>query len=236
MQLNARSAAWPCAAAAVLCLPASPAVAAFEDVGNEAGHALVTFGTVMIGLFFAAGAFAWLKALFTRGPRALLGLQKTAVPPFENVVFYRRGQFIRVLTPGMHWVPTTHCHLIRVDMRPEAVQIAQGTVTTDRIPVVLRCLVRIQLRDPKAAVESASNYRAELQARLQSLTKKIGEEHSLRDLHSEQEALNAKAKDRAAKVLGPMGVECLDFELMQTEASNKLPELESREFGFRAGA
>jgi hypothetical protein len=234
--MKARCAAWPCAAAAALCLASGPARAAFEDAANDAGHALVTFGTVMVGLFFAAGAFAWLKALFTRGPKALLGLQKIAVPPFENVVFYRRGRFVRVLTPGMHWVPTTHCHLIRVDMRPEAVQIAQGTVTTDRIPVVLRCLVRIQLRDPKAAVESASNYRAEVQAWLQSLTKKAGEEHSLKDLHSEQETVNAKAKDRAATVLSSMGVECLDFELMQTEASNKLPELESREFGFRAGA
>jgi len=152
------------------------------------------------------------------------------------VVLYRRGAFARVLAPGMHWIPTTHCHLIRVDMRPEAVQIAQGTVTTDRVPVVLRCLVRIQLRDPKAAVESSSNYRAEVQARLQSLAKRLGEEHTLRDLHSEQAELNARAKARGAEMLKPMGIECLDFELMQTEASNKLPELESRELGFRAGA
>jgi regulator of protease activity HflC (stomatin/prohibitin superfamily) len=52
-------------------------------------------------------------------------------------------------------------NLIRIDMRPAVLQIAQGLVTSDQLLANLRCMVRIQVKDPKAVIEGTRNYRDE---------------------------------------------------------------------------
>jgi hypothetical protein len=184
----------------------------------------------MIALFI--GAWAWVVVFFKKGPKALLGHTEIVVHHFENAVVYNKGAFNRILQPGVHWLRLRSPLLIGVDMRPEVFQIAQGVVTSDRFPAVLRCAVRIQVRNPRAAIESGQNYRNEVYARLQSVVKMIGKKRSLKELHADHDELNAIAQKNATSAIVDIGCECIGFELLQTDSPAGPPDLESNKIGF----
>src|SRR5262249_12016101 len=154
------------------------------NLGDAAGGAFV--GILVIALI--VGAWAWIVLLLKRGPRAFFGYEQVIVHPFESVVLYKRGVFNRILSPGIHWIWWKNAHhLIRIDMRPAVFQIVQGLVTSDQLLANLRCMARIQVRDPKAVVEGTQNYRDEVSGQLQSVVKGIGKHRTFRDLHLNQD-------------------------------------------------
>ena len=122
--------------------------------------------------------------------------------------------------------------MLKVDMRPEVVQIAQGTITSDHFPILLRCVARIQVKDPRAVIESAQNYRNEVCVRLQSVVKLIGNQRSFRDIHLNHESFNVTAQRHATQAIADIGCECIGFELLQAESSRSLADLEDKKIGF----
>lgn len=215
-------------------LASIPLILAARSAQAEAIGPVDGFAFTMLALFLLAGAWWWLVVLLKKGPRALLGRERMVVNAFESVVAYRDGAFERVLTPGIHWVNPRHAQFIKVDLRPEVFQIAQGTTTADRMAANLRCTARVQIRDPRAAVERAKDYRAEVYASLQSIIKKMGEERTLRELLMRQDEFNAAAKALATQSVSAVGVECVGFELLHAESSSQLPDLETKDVGFRS--
>ena len=186
----------------------------------------------VIGIFLLIGAWAWIMILVKRGPWALLGYDPVVVHKFETVVVYKNGTFNRILPPGMHWIRMKDPQLIRVDTRPEVCQIAQGTITSDRVPVTLRCVARFQISDAKTAVEATQNYRNEVYARTQSIIKRLGEQRTLKDLHQEHDRFNQAAQKLAADAIRDVGCTCIDLELLDAESSGALPDLDSKSVGF----
>jgi regulator of protease activity HflC (stomatin/prohibitin superfamily) len=172
-------------------------------------------------------------ALFKKGPRALLGQEKIIVNPFDNVVVYRKGSFERVLSPGVYWLSTKNARLVPIDTRPEVLPIAQGAITADRVPVVLRCLARVQIKDARSAVECGKDYHGEVFAILQSTIKETGQKWNLKDLYLRQNEFSADAQRLAQQSVGAIGIDCFSFELLQTESSGELPDFDQKDIGFR---
>jgi regulator of protease activity HflC (stomatin/prohibitin superfamily) len=186
----------------------------------------------IIGIILVIGAWTWLLILIKRGPWPLLGYEQVVVHKFETVVVYRNGSFSRTLSPGNHWLRLRAPQLVRVDVRPEVCQIQQGAMTSDRVPVILRCVARFQIYDARAAVENTQNYRNEVYARLQSVTKKLGEQRTLQELHLNHEEFNAVAQKLATDAIQDVGCTCIAFELLQAESAGALPDLEGKSVGF----
>jgi len=176
----------------------------------------------------------WILVLFKKGPKALFGYDQVVVHQFENALLYKNAVFSRIILPGIHWTWLKNRTLIKVDTRPEVIQIAQGTVTSDHFPVLLRCIVRIQVRDPKKAIESSQNYRQDAQARLQSIVKMIGKRRSFRQLHLSHDEFDAIAQKLATEAIAEIGCECLGFELLQVESAGTMADLEDKRIGFGA--
>jgi regulator of protease activity HflC (stomatin/prohibitin superfamily) len=192
-------------------------------------------GGAFVGILIVAllvGAWAWILLLFKKGPRALLGYDQVVIHQFESAILYKNGVFDRILVPGVHWTSLKNRMMVKVDMRPEVVQIAQGAVTSDYSPVLLRCVARIQVKDPRAAIESAQNYRHEAYVRLQSVVKTIANQRSFRDLQIEHDAFNAVAQKHATEAIANIGCECIGFELLQAEPSGSLADLDDKKMGF----
>lgn len=214
---------------------AAPAWA--DDAGSEPLKAVGGFVVIVLALI----CVAYLGRLASRigravreGPRALVGLEKLVIGAFQNGVLYRNGSFARVLTPGTHWINPKVFRVAIVEMRPEVLQTTQGVTTSDRIRVLLRSSARVQIRDPRAAVESARNHQAELQAQLQSAIRKVAIEWTFRDLHQRQKEFNAAVHETVNAQILHAGAECIDFELLDAESSRELPDDEPREIGFQA--
>jgi regulator of protease activity HflC (stomatin/prohibitin superfamily) len=195
---------------------------------QEAGAAFV--GILVIAV--VVGVWAWMLALFKKGPRALLGYDKVIVHPFENIVLYRRGVFDRILSPGVHWIWPKNGNLIRIDMRPAVLQIAQGLVTSDQLLANMRCMARIQVKDPKAVIEGTQNYRDEVCARLQSMVRAMGKQRTFKDLHLNQDEFNSTAQKLATQAIHDIGCACTGFELLEAQSAGALTELEGKKMGF----
>jgi len=187
---------------------------------------------VFLVIALVAGAWGWVLVLFKKGPRALLGSEQVVVHPFESVVLYRRGVFDRILSPGIHWISPKNRNLIRIDMRPAVLQIAQGLVTSDQLLANLRCMVRIQVTDPKAVIEGTQNYRDEVCARLQSVVRMMGKQRTFKDLHLNQDEFNSTAQKLATQAIRDIGCECAGFELLEAQSAGTLTELEGKKVGF----
>lgn len=198
------------------------------NLQNAAGGAFI--GILII--FLLVGAWAWMLVLFKKGPRALLGHEQVVVHPFENIVLYRRGVFDRILSPGVYWIWPKNRNLIRIDMRPTVLQIAQGLVTSDQLLANLRCMARIQVKDPKALIEGTQNYRDEVCARLQSVVREMGKQRTFKDLHLNQDEFNLTAQNLATQTIRDIGCECARFELLEAQSAGALTELKDKQVGF----
>jgi uncharacterized membrane protein YqiK len=207
-----------------------------DDGGSDALKAFGGFGIIVIALLSIAYLRRLVQNLATaiqQGPRALLGLQRVLVDTFQNGVLYRNGAFERVLTPGVHWIRPKGARMVTVDMRPQVFQIALVAISADRMRVELRAIARVQVADARAAVESATNYRDELVARLQSTLKNLAGEWSFRDIHLRQADFNRAVQTLAGAAIQSAGAACISFELMNAESGTEAPAREEREIGFR---
>ena len=90
------------------------------------------------------------------------------------------------------------------------------------------------IRDARAAFESATNYREEFVAQIQSAIKKLAQERTLKDLHLRQAEFNLAGQILAGSLIQPAGAECIGFELLHTESAGEPPGKDDREIGFRA--
>jgi regulator of protease activity HflC (stomatin/prohibitin superfamily) len=192
---------------------------------NTAFAGIAILALVIIPLF-------WIYIFVMRGPRAFLGYQPCIVNQFESVIVYRNGAFERSLPAGIHWVRPKNRQFIRVDLRPEVLQVVQGVISADRAPMILRCSARVRIKDPRLAIEAAQNYRDEVSARLQSVVRKLGERRTQRDLHLSYEEFSQAAQAEASQAIEGVGCECLGFDLLHVETSGTLPELEEKTIGF----
>lgn len=183
-------------------------------------------------MVLVVGAWTWILVLFKKGPRALLGQQQVVVHHFENIVLYRRGVFDRILSPGIHWIWSKNRTPIRIDMRPAVLHIAQGLVTSDQLLANLRCIARIQVKDPKAVIEGTQNYRDEVCARLQSVVREMGKQRTFKNLHLNQDEFNSTAQKLATEAIRDIGCECAGFELLEAQSAGALTELEDKQVGF----
>ncbi len=219
----------------VAILAAGPAWA--EDGGSEPLKALGGFAVVVLALL----SVAYLRSIASRiarairqGPRALVGRQKLIVDMFKSGVLYRDGVFESVLAPGSHWIRPKGAHLVNVDMRPQVLRFNEVATTADHLRVELRVVARVQIRDARAAFESATNYREEFVAQIQSAIKKLAQERTLKDLHLRQAEFNLAGQILAGSLIQPAGAECIGFELLHTESAGEPPGKDDREIGFRA--
>lgn len=117
-------------------------------------------------------------------------------------------------------------------MRPAVLHIAQGLVTSDQLLANLRCIARIQVKDPKAVIEGSQNYRDEVCARLQSVVREMGKQRTFKNLHLNQDEFNSTAQKLATEAIRDIGCECAGFELLEAQSAGALTELEDKQVGF----
>jgi len=87
--------------------------------------------------------------------------KRFTVSEFEQALLFRDGRFVRVLDPGVHWI---RGEAVRVDVRRRDTLVDVAPVhTQDLVPIGVSLQIAYRVTDPKAAVLSASDYRAHLE-------------------------------------------------------------------------
>jgi hypothetical protein len=163
----------------------------------------------------------------------VLGRRKLVIDVFKSGVLYRNGVFEKVLPTGVHWVNTKDIRVIAVEMRPQVLRMAEVMATSDRRRVRLSMLIRLQIADARAAVESAANFHDEHVALVLAAIRKLALAWSFRDLNIRPAEFSEAGHAAAGDALKASGGRCISFELLEVESLGELPETDDRDIGFK---
>lgn len=109
-------------------------------------------------------------------PEAFLGvvsdklIQPVLVFPYERVLLYENGLFRESLGEGRHVISLWNrkVELIRVDLREQELQVTgQELMSQDKVTLRLNLLMKFQVSDPLASVQTVSSLRDSLYAEMQ---------------------------------------------------------------------
>jgi regulator of protease activity HflC (stomatin/prohibitin superfamily) len=192
-------------------------------------------GSLLFSLFIVflfVGAWAWVLVLFKKGLFALFGFERVIVQQFENVLLYKNGAFERAMPPGAHWIRTGNLNLARIDLRPEVYRLEQSAISSDHFAVNLLFIARTQIIDARASFEMTKNYRDEIVIRLQSVVKAVCSQKSRTDIQTSHEDFDSNVRRAANVALRDIGCECMTFELLQSESTGAVAELDNKRMGF----
>jgi hypothetical protein len=207
------------------------------DDGSDVLKAFGGFGVIvlaLVGIVLLRRIVARLATAVSQGPQALLGRQRVLIDTFNSGILYRNGAFERVLPAGAHWINMKGARALAVDMRPQVVRVSENVVTADRRRARAAMVVRFQVADIRAAVESATDYHEEYLSRIRAAARALALTRTFRELNLHQAAFNDAGKDAADQALKAAGGRCLSFDLSDVDLVGEVPEAGDREIGFRA--
>ncbi len=163
----------------------------------------------------------------------LLIRKRVVIDTFKSGVLYRNGVFETVLPTGVHWVIAKNLRVISVEMRPHVLRVTEAIATSDRRRVRLTMVMRLQVVDARAAVESAANFYDEHVALALAAIRKLALGWAFRDLNIREVEFSAAGHAAADEALKASGGACISFELLEVESLGELPETDDRDIGFK---
>ncbi len=215
-------------------LAARPAAAADD---TNVLHAFGGFGIIVLAIL----AVVALRRLVGRlslaaamGPRALFGQQKVVIDTFDRGVLYRDGRFETVLPAGTHWINPKGARIETIDTRPLVLSLGEAAATADRRRARLTVIARIQVVDPRAAVESSTIYRDEYVLLITAAVRKLAAAWTFRDLNLHQAEFAEAARAASDESLLAVGGRCVSFDISEIDLVGDLPDTDERDIGFRA--
>jgi regulator of protease activity HflC (stomatin/prohibitin superfamily) len=132
---------------------------------------------------------------------------------FERGILFRDGRFVRVLEPGFHWV---RGEVTTVDVRRRDTLVDVGPVLTrDPVPVGVRLKVSYRIRDPKAALLQAFEFRAQLVNDATASVHRTLSLVAMADLAAEHNGLEQSIQDRLALEVAAYGLRVEDVSIIQ---------------------
>ena len=163
----------------------------------------------------------------------VLGRRRLIIDTFKSGVLYRNGVFEKILPTGTHWISIKDLRVIAVETRPQVLRMAEVMATSDRRRVRLSMLMRLQIADARAAVESAVNFHDEHAALALAAIRKLALAWTFRDLNLHQSDFSAAGLGAVGEALRASGGRCISFELLEVESLGELPETDERDIGFK---
>lgn len=119
--------------------------------------------------------------------------RKITILPYQNGLFYNKGQLENVLAPGLYTVYRASQHIEIVDMRAQIIRVAaQEMLTSDNIVVKISQHLVMTVQDPAKAIHSSTDYSQHLQQQAQMILRSIVATMSLDDLLADRESSDGR--------------------------------------------
>ncbi len=118
------------------------------------------------------------------------GIRRVVVHDGQKALFYRSGKFVRVLTPGPHWVFGLSIHVTPVDVR-ECTIVVQGQeiLTADQLTVKVSVVVNYHITLPEVALRTVQNYFERLHSAVQEAIRAVVSAKKLEELLTQREQI-----------------------------------------------
>ena len=141
---------------------------------------------------------------------------------YERGIVFRLGRlFPNPKGPGLFFLIPIVDRMVKVDLRTITLQIPpQEVITKDNVPVRVNAVAYFRIVDPKAAIVQVENYMVATSQIAQTTLRSVLGQHSLDELLSEREKINAILQAIIDEQTAPWGfkvsiVEVKDVEIPQ---------------------
>ena len=138
---------------------------------------------------------------------------------YERGIVFRLGRlFPNPKGPGLFLLIPIVDRMVRVDLRTITLQIPpQEVITRDNVPVRVNAVAYFRIVDPKAAIVQIENYMVATSQIVQTSLRSVLGQHSLDELLSEREKINAILQGIIDEQTAPWGIKVSIVEVKDVE-------------------
>jgi regulator of protease activity HflC (stomatin/prohibitin superfamily) len=138
---------------------------------------------------------------------------------YERGIVFRLGRlFPEPKGPGLFLLIPIVDRMVRVDPRTITLQIPpQEVITKDNVPVRVNAVAYFRIVDPKAAIVQIENYMVATSQIAQTTLRSVLGQHSLDELLSEREKINAILQGIIDEQTAPWGIKVSIVEVKDVE-------------------
>ena len=138
---------------------------------------------------------------------------------YERAIVFRFGRlFPEPKGPGLFWLIPVVDKMVRIDLRTITLQIPpQEVISKDNVPVRGNAVAYFRIVDPKAAIVQIENYMVATSQIAQTTLRSVLGQHSLDELLSEREKINAILQGIIDEQTAPWGIKVSIVEVKDVE-------------------
>src|SRR5260221_3392863 len=138
---------------------------------------------------------------------------------YERGIVFRLGRlFPEPKGPGLFLLIPVVDRMVKVDLRTITLQIPpQEVITKDNVPVRVNAVAYFRIVDPKAAIVQIENYMVATSQIAQTTLRSVLGQHSLDELLSEREKINAILQGIIDEQTAPWGIKVSIVEVKDVE-------------------
>src|ERR1700749_2763228 len=138
---------------------------------------------------------------------------------YERGIIFRLGRLLpQPKGPGLFVLIPIVDKMVKVDLRTITLQIPpQEVITKDNVPVRVNAVAYFRIVDPKSAIVQIENYMVATSQIAQTTLRSVLGQHSLDELLSEREKINAILQGIIDEQTAPWGIKVWIVELKDVE-------------------
>jgi regulator of protease activity HflC (stomatin/prohibitin superfamily) len=150
---------------------------------------------------------------------------------YERGVIFRLGRLLpETKGPGLFFKIPVIDKLIKIDLRTITLQVPpQEVITKDNVPVRVNAVSYFRIIDPKAAIVQIENYMVATSQIAQTTLRSVLGQHSLDELLSEREKINAILQGIIDEQTAPWGIKVSIVEVKDVEIPQSMQRAMARQ-------
>src|SRR6266516_3062200 len=150
---------------------------------------------------------------------------------YERGIVFRLGRLLpEPKGPGLFLRIPVIDQVIKVDLRTITLNIPpQEVITKDNVPVRVNAVAYFKIVDPNAAVVQVENYMVATSQIAQTTLRSVLGQHSLDELLSEREKINAILQEIIDEATGPWGIKVSIVEVKDVEIPSGMQKAMARQ-------
>src|SRR6201987_4222984 len=178
----------------------------------------------MVAAFVAVGVLIFLVVLF------LISAIKVA-REYERGIIFRLGRLLpQPKGPGLFVLIPIVDKMVKVDLRTITLQIPpQEVITKDNVPVRVNAVAYFRIVDPKSAIVQVEHYMDAPSQIAQTTLRSVLGQHSLDELLSEREKINAILQGIIDEQTAPWGIKVSVVEVKDVEIPQEMQRAMARQ-------
>jgi regulator of protease activity HflC (stomatin/prohibitin superfamily) len=150
---------------------------------------------------------------------------------YERAIVFRLGRLLpEPKGPGLFVLIPVIDRMVRVDLRTITLEIPpQEIITKDNVPARVNAVAYFRIVDPNAAVVQIQNYMVATSQIAQTTLRAVLGQHSLDELLSEREKINAILQGIIDQQTGPWGIKISVVEVKDVEIPQSMQQAMARQ-------